>query len=852
MIRFPNNYDNLTVDNLPDSAKFYVLKLAIEQLQSDNVSILYIADSEKEADEIYKILKKLLGNVDNFSSGLKSSESIKNGKNKKNILLFPSWDILPYDNNSPKLNVISRRIKTLYELLKNEKNNIVITTIDSFLTKIIPKNIIKNHILELEKNSSIKMDHFTEFLVNNSYIRVDSVNEVGEFSVKGDIIDIFPSSYDSPVRIDLFGNSIERIREFDPITQISINILDKVEKVEFLPATEVIINDEFCSNFKQNYKNLFDINYKEDMLYDAVANNRSYIGVEHYLPLFYNNQLETLIDYISNPIIIYSEELKNNIGDKIKKIENYYNNRKDNNDNIISPSFLYLSEENFINIVKNNKVIKFNLFESSSKYAINSNIQTIPNFFLLAEKKKKTPFLLCKDFLIERVKNTKKKKKIIVTAHNEITLKRLKNIFKEYEICDIDKIEFLQIRIDCGFYTENEIFISEQDLLGKKIIRNIVRERRKADKLILEISSLSIGELVVHADHGVGRFLGLKILDINKVSRDFMQIEYADNNKLYLPVENLDLISRYGSSNVISLDKLGASSFQYRKAILKKKLRDIAEDLLKQKGERDLIRGIKFHADEHLYEEFVAKFPYDETEDQMTAIEDVLNDLSSGKNMDRLICGDVGFGKTEIAMRAIFTVLTGNSTKEKSQTSIIVPTTLLARQHYNNFLERFKDFGFNIALISRMVGSKKLKQIKLDLEEGKIDIVIGTHALLGKNIKFKNLSLVILDEEQHFGVVQKERIKKFKNNLHLLSLSATPIPRTLQMSLNNIRDMSLIMTPPVDRLAIKSFVMPFDDITIREAILREYYRGGRVFFICSKIKDLEKQARKLKKFSTRN
>ncbi len=812
--------DTLTIDNLPESAEFYVLTQEVKKNLKN--PILYITSDDKKSQYVHKILTKILPDY--------------------NVLSFPAWDNVPYDNNSPTSHIISKRIETLYQLAQKQEKTIVITTINSFLTKVLPKDVIKTHIFSLKKGNSVRIDDFSEFLIKNSYLRVPTVNEQGEFAVRGDIIDIFPSSYQNPVRIDLFGDKIEKIKEFDAITQISVK---EIKKVEFLPAREVILNEKFCNNFKNNYRKYFDI-HEGNQLYEAVQKRNSYIGIENYLPLFYNNKLDHILDFLQNPIIFLEEEFLSIFQERIAEINRHYQDRiecQDQKYNAIKPELLYCTEEEISMILKKHQKIFFNNFDSSSKYAKNSNIREIPNFLSQSSDKKKTSFALFKEFLAER-KRLEKIQEIIVASHNEISIKRLKNIFSEYQIND-KELKFIQLPLESGFFSKNIIFVSEQDLLGRKILKEVKKQKR-TDKLILEISSLSIGEFIVHQDHGIGKFVGLKILELTGIKHDFLQVEYLGGDKLYIPVENLDVISRYGGGGAV-LDKLGSGNFQGRKAKLKKRIKDIAEDLLRIASERNLKKGIRFNAEDNLYEEFVARFPYDETEDQLLAIEDVLNDLASGKNMDRLICGDVGFGKTEIAMRASFAVASSHSSSKKPQIAIIVPTTLLARQHFANFSERFKDFGFNIAQLSRMVSQTQLKKTKEELENGEVDIVIGTHSLLSKNIKFNNLALAILDEEQHFGVVQKERIKEFKNNVHLLSLSATPIPRTLQMSLNNIRDMSLLSTAPVDRLSIRSFVMLYDEIIIRDAILREHFRGGRVFFVCPRIKDLEMIEIKLKK-----
>jgi len=388
--------------------------------------------------------------------------------------------------------------------------------------------------------------------------------------------------------------------------------------------------------------------------------------------------------------------------------------------------------------------------------------------------------------------------------------------------------------------------ISEADLLGERVYRS-KNKSKKAENFLKEASNLNSGELVVHKENGIGRFDSLETIEINKILHDFILIIYRDGDKLYVPVENIELITRFGGEGEgIELDKLGGAAWQERTARVKKRIREIAKDLIRIAASREINNAKAFETNHGAYDEFSAKFPYAETDDQLSAIDDVIKDLQSGKAMDRLICGDVGFGKTEVALRAAFAVVQNNIDKEREQVAVVCPTTLLCRQHYNTFVERFSGTNVKIMQLSRMVGSKQQRLVREAIEEGTVDIVIGTHALLSKNIEFNNLSMLVIDEEQRFGVTQKERLKKLKSETHVLTLSATPIPRTLQLSLSGIRDLSLIATPPVDRLAVRTYVMPFDGITIREAILKEHYRGGKSYYVAPRIKDIEELEPKLK------
>ena len=836
MFNLPNSYDGLTISKAPQSAYSYILAQLKNSIKKP---IIYVAINEVSAKEIYQSLKIILS------------------KNT-NIYFFPSWDVLPYDRVSPNSEVISNRLNILYELVtaqEKHKDIILITTINSFLTKVIPKQIFSKSHLKLQVGTERKQQEISEFLISNSYLRVDTVNSAGEFSIKGSLFDIFPLGYEMPVRLDFFADKIEFIKEFDPITQITNK---KITEIILLPASEVILADQYIENFKRNYRNLFDIDYQDDMLYEAISAKRQYIGMEHWLPLFYD-KLDKISDYLDQPVIIFDGLFHNAVKERIAAIEDYYQARKSfakirtaETYNPIKPELLYLNNQEITELLEHHEIITIDNFSKETGYVIESRISTIPDFYAQSKLSKIAAIELFKEFI-----QNCQHKNIIITAHNEISLKRLVDILANYEleskIIEIIPqkkqpiILLIKLPLTRGFIAKDTVFVSEQDLFGSKIIRK-ESKKRKAEKLILEAGSLSIGEYIVHKEHGIGRFIGLKILNVGGSDHDFINLEYHDGDKLYIPVENLDLISRYGTNHgEVRLDKLGSASFQRRKAGLKKRILEIATDLIATASARELKKGLTFSATEELLQEFSSLFKFDETEDQLSAIDDVLTDLKQGKIMDRLICGDVGFGKTEIAMRAAFAVLYAHTVSQKPQIAIIVPTTLLARQHYKNFTERFASFNCNIKQLSRMVTVSEAKKVKLGLADGSVDIVIGTHALLNKNIEFKNLSLAIIDEEQHFGVVQKERIKSLKNNVNLLTLSATPIPRTLQMSLNGIKDMSLLATPPVDRMAVKSFIMPFDKLVIRDAILREYYRGGRVFYVCPRISDLVRQEEKIRK-----
>ncbi|MFZ8864870.1 MAG: transcription-repair coupling factor [Rickettsiales bacterium] len=834
MFKLPHSYQGLTISELPSNSIFYVLN-SIAKTTKKN--LIFVANNDIEAQRIYNIL-----NTKNFAV---------------TPLLFPAWDCLPYDRVSPNIQITNARLASLEQLANSNTNQyVVITTVNAILTKLLPQEVIKAARLDLMIGNEYKISDLARFLIANSYLRVVQVNEPGEFSIKGSIVEIFPTNAQNPVRLDFFADKLEAIREFDPITQLSYN---KIDKVTLTAAHEVILNQENINCFRAKYRENFTVDYQNDQLYESISTGRIFPGMEHWLPYFYQKNLVSLLDYVKEPLLIYNQHFQLAAEERLKAIEDYYQSRKalvklpdQEIYHPIKPELLYFNKQEIEQLKTFESHIIFDNYSSVANFAIESRIKNCPNFYEISRAKKQPVFISLKEELTKKIA-LNSKIKIYLCAHNEITLQRMKDIFLEYNIPEygavynMQEINFLKIALEQGFYDNQVFYISEQDLFGSKVIR-AESKKRKAEKLILEASAIAIGEYIVHKEHGVGKFLGLKLLTVGVAEHEFICLEYQNNDKLYLPVENLDLISRYGSnSDLVKLDKLGSGSFQEKKARLKKRIKDIAKDLLKLASIRALKKSQNFVVDENMLQEFAASFPYQETEDQISAINDVKEDLSSGSTMDRLICGDVGFGKTEVAIRAAFIVLTAAVTKEKPQIAIIVPTTLLARQHFKNFSERFKDYGFNIKQLSRLVSANESKKTREDLALGAIDVVIGTHALLAKNIRFKNLTLAIIDEEQHFGVSQKEKIKSLRENIHVLTLSATPIPRTLQMSLGGLRDLSLIATPPIDRMAVRSFVLPFDAMVIKDAIMREYYRSGRIFYVCPRVKDLEIEAEKLRK-----
>jgi transcription-repair coupling factor (superfamily II helicase) len=833
-IKLPKDQQDLTIYCVNGNSNSFLLK---DIAENNNKPLIYVASNDINANNISKSLKHLLPDWE--------------------ILSFPAWDCQAYDRISPNNQITCQRLFCLSRLIISDNpKQIIITTSKATITRTINQETIIENCHQYDVKYKVSHDEIIKKLIAANYERTETVNEAGEFAERGSIIDIFPSNFNKPVRLDFFGNEIESLKYFDPISQITT---EACKELIITPASEVILNEKSISLFKTNYRNLFGIAKSDDLLFEAVSNNIKHIGIEHWLPLFYA-ELSDIFQYCPNHIIIEEQNLESANKENLLTIKDHYEQRLENtadNYNPIEIESLYLAAAELKNIKAKRQIIKFSQFDKEDgQYFFRTKY--IPNFHDQSKLEKKTALQLLAEF-ISKESEKKEYNNIIITSANDFSLERLKNILNDHDLPAIISKEFptkknqqltlMKLPIEHGFIHDDFILITEQDLLGQKIGHAKTRTK-KIEKLLQEAATIEIDEFIVHKEHGIGQFRGISVLELNGKKHDFLEIIYANNDKLFVPVENIDLISRYGDKDkIVTLDNLSGKTWRKRKAKVKEQILAIAGELIEIAGKRALKKSPEFSNSDSLMQEFAAKFPYSETEDQITAIEHVTQDLKSGKVMDRLVCGDVGFGKTEIAMRAAFIILSNENKQKNPQIAIVIPTTLLARQHYKNFKERFSDFGLRIEQLSRMITAKKSKEIKQDLADGKVDIIIGTHALLADSIKFKNLALVIIDEEQHFGVKQKEKLKALKEDVNLLTLSATPIPRTLQMSLTGIRDLSLIATPPIDRMAVRSFVMPFDELVIKQAILREYHRGGQIFCICPRIKDLELTADKIAKIA---
>ena len=783
---------------------------------------------------------------------------------EETILQFPAWDCLPYDRISPKKEVISQRLKTLKDLSERsrvEDRQVLLTTCNSAIQRVPLGTSKHEHRPFLLKTSeSIDMDVFNEYLMCNGYVRTGTVMEPGEYAVRGGIIDLYPWAVDWPIRMDLFGNVIESIREFDPLTQRST---DNKKLVELIPGSEVLLNKESIARFRSQYRELFGAITGKDPLYESVSNGRRYPGIEHWLPLFHS-KLQSIFQYLPDAIIFLDHLLEEALEERFKHIADFYQARVEalgTSSKInapvyrpIPPSLLFLDKQGWDRALAGRRIGMFSAFDipKSDSSSINLNARRGRDFSPERKQKDSDLFHAVRNHIQDRIALGKK---VIISCQSVGARDRLLRLLGEHgiqvspmmnswsEIPNIldNIVSLLVLPVQLSFETQEYSFLSEQDILGDRLSIRAGRGRR-AKNFLTEATNLMLGDFVVHVDHGVGKFEGLETVQVSSAPHDCVKLTYLGGDRLYLPVENIEMLGRYGASDTdVKLDNLGGVAWQIRKSRVKEQLRDMAEELISTAAERTVKTTDPLIAGTGVYDEFSGRFPFIETEDQLRGIEDCIADLSGNTPMDRLICGDVGFGKTEIALRSAFVAASAGK-----QVAIITPTTLLSRQHYETFKERFKGFSFTIAELSRLVSGKTAKGIRASLLNGEIDIVIGTHALLSKSVSFKDLGLLIIDEEQHFGVAQKERLKTIKSDVHVLTLTATPIPRTLQLALSGVRELSIIATPPVDRLSIRSFILPYDRLVVREAILREHFRGGQVFYVCPRIKDIESVARELK------
>ncbi len=763
------------------------------------------------------------------------------------VVEFPAWDCLPYDRLSPTASVSAERMAALTTLARREIGDsrpmLVVTTVGGATQRTPPREITCGAGFEAVVGLDLDTTALERYFAANGYLRASTVAERGEFAVRGGVVDVFPPGFEEPVRLDMFGSELESIRTFDPLTQRSTG---QMRNVSLAPVSEALLSPEAISRFRTGYLNLFGAG-GDDPLYAAVSEGARRQGMEHWLPLLYD-RLETLFDYLPDDAPVFLDnQVEAARAERWTLTADAYEARRDASqtkggaaNRALPPERLYLPQGDWNSALAGRAVRRLTPFASGGEDAGGRLGRTFA-----AERSQDSVNLF---EAVARHAQTLKDggKRVLFASWSEGSSERLASMLSDHGLehvvavrdwADVQKApEGLYLRgvlpVEHGFETDSLAVISETDILGDRLARP--KKKRRASNFLAEASALTTGDLVVHLDHGIGRYEGLKTLDIQDAPHDCLELMYAGESKLYLPVENIDLLTRYGTDgDGVQLDRLGGAGWQARKAKAKQRLRDMAEGLIALAAKRALRVSDAITPPQGLFDEFCARFPYEETDDQLNAIGDVLEDLGKGTPMDRLICGDVGFGKTEVALRAAFVVAMSGQ-----QVAVVCPTTLLARQHFKTFSERFAGWPITVRHLSRMVTTKDAAETRAGLKDGTFEIVVGTHAVLSEQVGFKDLGLVIVDEEQHFGVKHKEKLKSLRADVHLLTLTATPIPRTLQMALSGIREMSIIATPPVDRLAVRTYVTPSDPVLIREALLREKYRGGQAYYVVPRLNDL--------------
>jgi transcription-repair coupling factor (superfamily II helicase) len=774
---------------------------------------------------------------------------------KVKVIAFPAWDTVPYDRIGPNPDIAAKRIAALARLsVANRKEpTIVLTTVNAILQRVPPRTFVRQNLRPMAAGQRLDRGQLIERLSLAGYTRTGTVMEPGEYAVRGSLLDLFPPGRTTPVRLDFFGDTLESIKSFDPETQRTARV---VQKLVLMPVSELAFGAAAESLFRQRYVATFGAVTGEDPLYEAVSSGRRHQGMEHWLPLFHDH-LDTLFDYVPDAALSFDHLAGEAVTGRIDQVIEHYDARVNSLETAtfgappykpVPPPAMFILKDEWAKFLQERDVRWLSPFvqaESSTadvrqfaghqgrSFAPERNMEGLNVF----------------EAVVAHIRTLQGQgRRVIVAAWTPGARERLGTLLTEHGLTDQRKIDssadmlttpvatatLAVLGLEHGFETPHFVVIGEEDILGDRLVRPRRSSKRAAD-VITEATSLSVGDLVVHADHGIGRFEGLQTITALGAPHDCLLLVYAGGDKLYLPVENIELLSRYGSDETdAQLDRLGGTAWQTRTAKLKKRLKEIASELIKIAALRQLREAPSLAPPAGAYDEFNARFAYEPTDDQIGSIEAVEGDLVSGRPMDRLICGDVGFGKTEVALRAAFIAAMSGL-----QVAVVVPTTLLARQHYKTFSERFKGLPLRVGRASRLVNTKELSEVRAGLKDGTVDIVVGTHALLGKSINFARLGLLIVDEEQHFGVGHKERLKQLKEDVHVLTLTATPIPRTLQLALSGVRELSLITTPPVDRLAVRTYISPVDPVILREALRRERYRGGQSFYVVPRIADLD-------------
>ena len=768
------------------------------------------------------------------------------------VLEFPAWDTTPYDRVSPAPAVMAARMAVLTALAHGAIKGtfVLLTTLAAAMQRVPPRDALREASFSARVGDRMDEGALRAFLARMGFSQAPTVTEPGDFAVRGGIIDIYPPGDSGPIRLDMFGDVLESARRFDAETQRST---EKLDHLDLAPMSEVILDEAAITRFRQNYRAEYG-GGANDPLYEGISAGRKMAGMEHWLPWFHD-RLESLLSYLPEASVVADDHLDQVRDARLNTIREQFDARREalarkgGTDTVyrpVPPRAMFPDEAEWADWLKSHRVLRLSVLpQPPGPGVLDAGGRVGRNFAPERQAEKGNLFKA----LADHVRSLQASRRVVIASFSEGARERLSGLIADEGIRGAKPIADLRDLPDQpgalglavwpleeGFTSDGQAtgplaVISEQDVLGDRLIRGAKR-RRKAENFLRDTTTLTPGDLVVHVEHGIGRYKGLETVMALGVPHDCVALEYAGGDRLFLPVENIELLSRYGHEEGL-LDKLGGGAWQARKARLKERIKLIADKLMRVAAERLLRPAPVLEPEHHEVESFAARFPYAETEDQAAAIADVAEDLAAGRPMDRLVVGDVGFGKTEVAMRAAFI-----AASQGRQVAVVAPTTLLARQHFRTFAERFRGTAINVRPLSRFVSAKDAAETRKGLAEGTVDIVVGTHAVLAKQVRFKNLGLLIVDEEQHFGVAHKERLKELRSDIHVLTLTATPIPRTLQLSLTGVRDLSIIGTPPVDRLSIRTYVSEFDSVTIREALLREKYRGGQSFFVVPRLADL--------------
>ena len=814
--------DHITVGGAPEG---FDARLVLREIEARGGPVIHVARDDKRMAAMAAALEFFAPDVP--------------------VIRFPGWDCLPYDRVSPNADISATRMATLATLVHGAPSQFVLlTTLNAVTQRVPPREVLEQAAFAAAKGERIDEKALRDFLVRMGFTQAPTVTEPGDYALRGGIIDIYPPGEAGPVRLDLFGDVLDGIRRFDPGSQRTTDTLDRIE---LAPVSEVILDDEAIRRFRQNYRIEFGAAGTDDPLYEAVSAGRKHAGVEHWLP-FFHERLELVFDYLPQAPITLDDRVDAARAARWEAVTDQFEARqhaltqKGRGDTVykpVPPGLLYLDDAAWQAALEPRRVLQFVVLpQATGPGVIDAGGRIGRSFAPERQQENINLFSVLKDHVEDRMTEGP----VVIASYSEGARERIEGLLDDEGLIGAVTIRSVSglgkhglhlavWPLEQGFEGPGLTVVSEQDVLGERLIRG-ARRKRRAENFLTEAQALTQGDLVVHVDHGIGRYLGLEVVTAAGAAHECLVLEYAESSKLFLPVENIELLSKYGHEDGL-LDRLCGGAWQAKKARLKERIREMADRLIRVAAERELRRAPVIEPEHHAWEAFAARFPYQETDDQLHAIEDVASDLEAGRPMDRLICGDVGFGKTEVAMRAAFAAaMCGH------QVAVITPTTLLARQHYREFAERFRGFPIDVRPLSRFVSSKEAAKTRDAMARGTADIVVGTHALLAKSVRFKNLGLLIIDEEQRFGVTHKERLKQLRSDVHVLTLTATPIPRTLQLSLSGVRDLSIIGTPPVDRLSIRTYISEFDTVTVREALLREHYRGGQSFFVVPRIKDL--------------